>query len=165
MNDARNCTESCEGSRDRSERRHCVSFNVGTSTSNISTREGAFHLISKHREVVCQTRDTVLHPMFKNTEMEYYIKHVMHCFIWYPNTDKYYISNTRRSRSSDIKHEEECFISYPNTENYQTREGVFHLISKHRGLICQTRGRVFYLISQHRELPNTRRSVSSDTKN
>ena len=69
MNDARNCTESCEGSRDTSDRRHCVSSDVGTSTSNISTREGAFHLISKHREVAGQTRDKVLHSMFKNTEM------------------------------------------------------------------------------------------------
>ena len=69
MNDARNCTESCKGSRDRLDRRHCVSSDVGTSTGNISTREGAFHLMSKYREVACQTRDTVLHSMFKNTEM------------------------------------------------------------------------------------------------
>ena len=69
MNDARNCTESCKGSRDRSDRSHCVSSDVGTSTGNISTREGAFHLMSKHREVACQTRDTVLHSMFKNTEI------------------------------------------------------------------------------------------------
>ena len=68
MNDARNCTESCEWSRDRSDGRHSVSFHVGTLTSNILKRQGAFHLISKHREVVCQTRDTLLHPMFKNTE-------------------------------------------------------------------------------------------------
>jgi len=46
-----------------------VSSHVGTSTSNISKRQGAFHLISKHREVVGQTRDTSLHPMFKKTEM------------------------------------------------------------------------------------------------
>ena len=69
MNDARNCTDSCEWSRDRSDGRHSVSSHVGTSTSNISKREGAFHLLTKHREVVCQTRDTLLHPMFKNTEM------------------------------------------------------------------------------------------------
>ena len=37
--------------------------------SNILKRKGAFHLISKHREVACQTRDTVLHSMFKNTEI------------------------------------------------------------------------------------------------
>ena len=69
MNDARNCTESCEWSHDRSDGRHSVSSHVGTSTSNILKRKGAFHLISKHREVACQTRDTVLHSMFKNTEM------------------------------------------------------------------------------------------------
>ena len=59
MNDARNCTESCKGSRDRSDRRHCVSSDVGTSTGNISPREGAFHLISKHRELIYQTRGGV----------------------------------------------------------------------------------------------------------
>ena len=95
MNDARNCTESCKGSRDRSDRRHCVSSDVGTSTGKISTREGAFHLMSK-----------VLY----------------------------------------IKHEKgACHLI--SKLIYQTREGVFHLISKHRELIYQTRGGVFHLIS------------------
>ena len=93
-----------------------------------------------------------------------------HCFISYPHTDKYYISNTRRSISSDIQTPRSNIsntrksvssgIQTPRIIKHEKEHTMYHLISKHRELTYQTRG-VFHLISKHRELSNTR-SVSSD---
>ena len=51
------------------------------------TREGAFHLISKHGKVRYQTREGVFHR-YSNTE-KLCIKHEKECFIWYWNIEKW----------------------------------------------------------------------------
>ena len=113
-----------------------VSFEIQTTKSNISntrrsvsfniqTREGVFYLISKHEK---------------------------ECFIWYPNTEKWYIKY------------EEYFIRYPNT-----RKSVSFDIQIPRSDISNTRGSVsFYIqttyISSKRPegVLHMRMSVSSD---
>ena len=117
--------------------------------------------------VMDQTGDTVFHPMSEHRLVIY--QSDREHFIWYPNTEKLYakheihhlktprwkiISNTWRTASSHIQ----TLISII----YQTREGAYHLISRHREVIYKTRGGVFHLVSKHRELSNTRRSISSD---
>ena len=63
------------------------------------------------------------------------------------------IWNTKRSVSSDIQ----------TQEIIHTREGVIHLISKHRDVIHQTREGVFHLISKHWEVIYQQTGVSNIT--
>ena len=90
-----------------------------------------FHLISKARVLFNQTREGVFHSI-SNTEKLCNIKHENECFIGYPNPEYY-------------------SIKYPGVK-YETREWVFHLITKHRELFYQVRDGVFYLTSNHREV-------------
>ena len=52
------------------------------------TREGVFHLISKHREVRYQTREGAFHLISKYREVIYQTRD-RECFIWYSNIDKW----------------------------------------------------------------------------
>ena len=123
----------------------CNISNTRRSVSfNIQTREGLFYLISKHEK---------------------------ECFIWYPNTEKWYIKydesfiwypNTRKSILFDIQTPRSDISNTRRSVsfNIQTRGRVFYLISKYREVIYQTREGVFHLISkQERECfilyPNT----------
>ena len=59
----------------------------------------------------------------------------------------YLISNTEKQY---IKHEKECFIWYLTLRsNISNREGVFYLIYKLAEVMSQTREEVFHLISKH----------------
>ena len=99
------------------------------------THEGRFHLKSKQRKVIYQTREGVFHLISKHEE---------ECFIRYPNTEKWY-----------IKHEKECFIWYPNT-----RKSVLFDIQTPRSDISNTRRNVSFDIQTPRSnKSNTRRSV------
>ena len=74
------------------------------------TREGAFHLISKHGKVRYQSREGVFHQISKHREVRYQTRE-----------EAFYLIS---------KHREVI---------YRTREEVFHLISQHWEVIYQTR--------------------------
>ena len=57
------------------------------------TREGVFHLISKHWEVRYQTREGAFHLISKYREVIYQTREG-ECFIWYSNIDKWVKKNS-----------------------------------------------------------------------
>ena len=111
--------------------RSYISSTSGSVSSDIQTLREVFDSKSKHRKLICKTRDTVIHPISRHREL---------------------ICQTRvgvLNRWSDILNREVI---------YQTR-GVFHPKSKHLQVIYQMR-EVFKTLSRHLKVRHQTLTIS-----
>ena len=124
------------------------------------TRDGVFHLISKHLgNKIFKTRISVSSDIQTPSFIQSNTRRSVSSDIQTPNIIQ---SNTTWGVSSDIKHRgvkyqtpERVFhlITGHRELSYQARDGVFHLTSKHREVMYQTQEWVLHLISKHKKAP------------
>ena len=125
------------------QRRRKLRYTISKHPGEIQyqTREGVFHLISKHWEVICQTREGVFHPISKPREVIYETQGVFHLIskhreVIYQTREKVFYRICKDRKVINKTRESVSYLTPDTKMSYvcQTREGVFILYSKNKFL-------------------------------